>query len=171
MIRLIPLLLILLLVSCAPKVCPKPEEILKGVFKKPPEEVKLYGYVKTPLLRIPVVFEKRGYKERIKTPGNLLILDTSLLCYRDLCFDLPVPPSHILYGYFPGDYEVKKCNGTLLLVSEDGKELILEGGKLKGVSYKGLKVFYGERSKEGYYKEISVKLGDQEIKIFIEGKL
>lgn len=159
----------LLIISCAPKICPKPKEILNRVFQKPPEKAKLYGYVKTPILRIPFVFEKNGYDEKIKTPGDVVIFDTSLLCFQGVCFELPELPSNFIYGYFPGDYRIKECNQTVTLVSRDGKEIILEGKRLKAVKYKNLEIIYGEKSKEGYYREISVKLGGQEIKILIEG--
>jgi len=165
----IALLLLFLLVSCAPKVCPKPKEVLKDVFKKPPEKVKLYGYVKAPFMRIPFIFEKNNFEEIVKTPNDLVILSTSNLCLRGMCFDLPVRPVDFIYGYFPGKYEVKDCNGEILLSSPDGKEIIVEGNKLKAFKYKDIKVIYGERSPEGYYREITIKFGDQNLKIFIRG--
>ncbi|RUM32050.1 MAG: hypothetical protein DSY42_01745 [Aquifex sp.] len=171
MISLLSFLLFLTIISCAPKVCPDGNELLSKVIRKPPEKVKLYGYIKGGYLRVPFLIEKKGNEETIKVPQPGLVVSSSFFCWNSMCFDLPVSPMNIIYGYFPGNYKVVNCGGEVILRSEDGKEIILSKGKLKAFKYKRMKILYGEKSPEGYYKNLTIILGNMRIKIFVEGKL
>ncbi|HIP42316.1 MAG TPA: hypothetical protein EYG91_00020 [Aquifex aeolicus] len=171
MISLLSFFFFLTIISCAPKVCPDGNELLGKVIQKPPEKVKLYGYIKGGFLRVPFLIEKEGNEETIKVPQQGLIVDSSFFCWNGMCFNLPLSPMSIIYGYFPGDYKVVSCRGEVLLRSQDGKEIILSEGKLKAFKYKRIKILYGEKSPEGYYKNLTIILGSMRIKIFVEGKL
>jgi len=162
---------LLIIISCAPKVCPDGKELLGKVIQKPPEKVKLYGYIKGRFLRVPFLIEKKGNEETIKVPQPGLVLSSSLFCWNGMCFDLPVSPMSIIYGYFPGNYKIVNCGGEVLLRSQDGKEIILSEGKLKAFKYRGMKILYEKISSEGYYKILTIIFKNMRIKIFVEGKL
>lgn len=151
------------------KVCPRPENILKAIFKKPKEGV-YYGYLKVNFLRIPVLIKKRGKREEVRVGYRGVEVSPDFLCYEGTCFELPVSPSEIIYGYFPGNYRVEKCNGVVVLKSNDGKELYLENGELKGVKYKNISLVYGKRTPEGYFKDIVIKINDFKVKLIIQGR-
>ncbi|NPA32439.1 MAG: hypothetical protein GXO04_02305 [Aquificae bacterium] len=163
------LALFLVLVSCAPKVCPPPEEVLAKVSGDIPRNVKLYGHVKAGFLRIPFALEKRGEEESVRIAQPGVSISSSSLCFGGACFELPVSPSELIYGRFEGDFKVVKCDGELVLRSEDGKEIVIEGGKLKAFKYKDLTVLYGDKSPEGFYEELKVILGDIKLSIYVEG--
>ena len=168
-VRYLFFLFVLLILSCAQKVCPKPEEVLKEVFKKP-ENGSYYGYIKVNFLRIPILIEKRGEKERVKVGYEGVSIRTNILCFQKTCFEFPFKPSEIIYGYFPGRYRVEKCNGELVLKSEDGKEMHLKNGTIKLLKYGTLSLVYGKRSPKGYFKNIVIKINNLEAKLIIEGR-
>ncbi len=163
------ILLFFLLYSCAPKVCPKPEEVLKKAFIEPKDGV-YYGYLKVNFLRIPFILKKQEEMEEIKVGYGGVRVSTEALCYEGTCFELPVKPSEIVYGYFPGDYKVKRCNGEIILQSQDGKELFFEGGTLKRVRYRDFSLIYGKKAKEGYFRDIVIKINNLRAKLIIEGR-
>lgn len=155
--------------SCASKVCPKPEEVLNTAFKEP-KDGTYYGYLKVNLLRTPFVIKKQGESEEVKTGIPGVSISTSTLCYEGTCIELPVKPSQVLYGYFPGKYKVESCNGEIVLRSEDGMTLFFEKGTLKQVNYKNISLIYGKRTPEGYFRDITIKVNDLEAKLVVEGR-
>ena len=163
------LFLFFLIYSCAPKVCPKPEEVLKKAFKEPKDGV-YYGYLKVNFLRIPILIKKQGETEEVKVGYGGVSVSTDTFCYEGTCFELPVKPSEIIYGYFPDDYRVKRCDGEIILESQDGKELFFERGTLKRVRYKDFSLIYGKRTKEGFFRDIVIKINNLKAKLIIEGR-
>jgi len=162
------LALLFLLVACAPKVCPPPERVLSQVFKEPPPEVEVRGFVKAGFLRTPFLLRKKGGEEEVKVGVGGLRISSDALCFGLACVDLPASPVEVVYGYFPGEYEVEKCNGELVLVREDGTKLWIKEGKLEKVKVKDLIISYGERSPEGYYKDVEVDFKEVKLKIKVE---
>ncbi len=163
------LFLPLFILSCVAKVCPKPEEALEKVLREPKDGI-YYGYIKVNLLRVPVVIEKRGERERVRVGYKGIVIGTDSLCYNGTCFDLPVKPSAIIYGYYPGSYKVKHCGKELVLKSEDGKVITIVKGKLRSVSYRDISLIYGKRSPEGYFRNIMIKINNLKVKLIIEGR-
>ena len=159
----------LILYSCAPKVCPIPEEVFKKTFKEPKDGV-YYGYLRVNFLRIPFVLKKQGETEEIKVGYGGISVNTETFCYEGTCFELPVKPSEIIYGYFTDDYKVKRCNGEIILHSRDGKELYIEKGTLKRVKYGDFSLIYGKRTPEGYFRDIVIKINNLKVKLIIKGR-
>ncbi len=163
------LILLTTIFSCAPKVCPKPEQVLGRTFVEPKDGI-YYGYIKVEFLRIPILIQKRGGSEEIKVSYRGLRVSTDMLCYEGMCFDLPVKPSDLIYGYFPGKYKVEHCNGELILKSRDGKTLYFSKGKLRKMKYKDITILYGKRNAAGFYEDILIQINDLKAKLIIEGR-
>jgi len=155
--------------SCAPKVCPDPSEVLQKVLKPPPENITLYGYVKAPFFRTPFLLEKKGNVEKVRVGKEGVFLSTEFLCVGLSCFELPVSPVEIIFGYFPGKYTVEACDGEEVVLVSDGKVLKIKGNKVKEIKLGDLKLFYGKRTDVGYYENITILFGDVKLKLYIEG--
>ncbi|NPB08534.1 MAG: hypothetical protein GXN96_06360 [Aquificae bacterium] len=162
------LAVLFLFLACAPKVCPPPEEVLSRVLKAPPPKVEVRGYVKAGFLRTPFLVKREGGEEEVKVGMGGLRISSEALCFGPACVELPASPLEVLYGYFPGKYRVEKCNGELVLVSEEGVKLWIREGKLVKAQVKDLQLLYGKRSREGYYEEVEVLYGDFKLKIKVE---
>jgi len=137
--------------------------------KRPPDKVKLYGYVKALFFRFPFVISKGGNEEVIKTPKNLITFYGSLLCVNDFCMDFPFSPSQVIYAYFPGNYRLVMCGEYWVYQSDRGVKLFLKEGDIKKVVYKKIEILYSGRTPDGYFREVKVKFEDKELRIYVEG--
>ncbi len=167
--RLILLVVFSLFLSCAYRTCPEPGALLERVFTPPPKEFVLYGYAKVHFLRTPFLLERRDGEEKIQVGREGVFLSSRFLCIDMTCFELPVTPASIIYGYFPGNYRVKRCVAGEVILASDDREVVVEGGRLKEVRFGDLKILYGERAPEGYYRSLTVVLGELKLKLYIEG--
>jgi len=165
-----PLALLLLLLACAPKLCPPPEKLLSNLLNPPPERVTLYGYLKAGPLKTPFVLIREDGRELLRTAFTGLTLKGRSVCLDGACLELPVSPTELLYGYLPGRYRVVSClAGRAVLENEKGVRLYLKDGRLEELRWRDVRVLFSERAPEGFFKQLTVVYKDLKLKIEVEG--
>ncbi len=179
--------LFLLLLSCGPLVevkrgkCPSKEEILLSYSaKRTPKEFRVYGRVSFGPLKFPILLAKFDGIYTVKVPGKeRVFVDGKVVCVRERCYLLPLPPENFIFGGVLLGRERVLCSGNRLVFKDTGKiyerEILFEGGRLSEYrvrnrrSGKTLKVFFGPKERGGYFRYIILESGGRRLKISVEG--
>ena len=177
------ILLIVLLLSCAPKervACPDWSGILKKYSSRfVPEDFRVYGIIRYGPLRLRMMLAKFDsfYTVRVARAKSVSV-EEDKLCIEKRCFLLPVPPEYLLFGRVLSGREISLCEGGTLIFEERmgvyRKRVVFEGDRLKEIIIwnirkgKGLRISFGEEDKRGFFREVRFDTGGVEVKLQIE---
>ena len=181
--RLLLLISLFLVLSCAQKtapVCPDPNKVMTEYSSRPvPKEFRVYGILHYGPLRLPMMLAKfDGFYTVRVAKAKKVSVDKDRLCIEDRCYLLPAPPENLIFGKLLSGRETYVCReGNLLFEERIGpylKKVLFEGERPREVIVwnprkgKGLKIFFGKESEEGFFREIRFDTGTGKVKLQIE---
>ncbi len=174
------ILILSFLFSCAPIYCPDAESI-KTLYSQSvsPKNYTALLSAKYGPLRIPVSVEKSNQYYNIRTlSSEILSYKDRNICIDSVCIDFPINPDGLIFGTVLEGNEKVSCSREGIVLEKDEnlyvKKYIFFNGQLKSMEIldkrrnKTLVVNYGERTKEGYYKNLNLNIGNMDLRITID---
>ncbi len=160
--------------------CPQPSDLI-GIYAGGgvPERFKVFGRLKSGPLSGPVMLAKKGDAYSIKVARiRDVVLKRDRVCVRGKCYALPIEPGRVIFGRVLSGKEAFQCRNGLGVFRKESPlyktEVIFDGYVLKEVRVVGnkrggrLKILFGERDTAGFYRDITLKAGEEEVKLEIE---
>ncbi len=181
---MIPVLIALLILSCAPvyraeKGCPSTEDLMRVyATKRTPKEFRIYGRVSYGPVKVPFFMAKFDGIYTVKVPRREIKLEDGKVCLENRCYLLPFPPENLVFGGVLEGGERELCEGGVKILSEKRgvyeRVILFEGKRLAEVRIRNLKngkvirVIFGRRDPRGYFREIGVRTEGAWFKLLIE---
>jgi hypothetical protein len=164
----------LLIYSCAPVTKCKPYKYQNVSI---PQDFTTEGYVSYGILKYPFSLVKAKDNYTLETfIGNLSFKKD--LCFGSGCINLPIDLSKLFYGdVIAKDDKVLCKDGYTIYESENGvykKMVYVKDGKLYKMDIldnahnKEFSVYFKDRSKAGYYKNLEIKADNLDLNINIK---
>jgi hypothetical protein len=181
--RLFFLLILFLIISCAPKV-ERECVVDKSVYgpylnRKVPKDFRVYGLIKYGPVRLPLMLAKFDgfYTVRVAKAGDISI-DSKRICIERKCYILPAPPEELIFGKLLTGREYSFCRKGLIYFRLRGdvyERLVVFGPEgpeelslINVRKNKSVKVLFGEEDPKGFFRELRFLLDGGEVKLLIE---
>ncbi len=159
--------------SCAP-IC-KSYDTESFVNKNIPKAYIANGYFSFGPLDYPFTLQRINDKYILSTPvaGNVKFTQRGV-CFNNItCIRMPIDLTDLIYGNVIKTQDIVSCEGDYTIFSDNNsffkKKVFVKDGKIEKLEiydYKTsspLTVKFGEKSKEGYYKNLILKLDNIKI--------
>lgn len=158
--------------ACAPLVCPGEKDIKSRYSEDTaPKSYKALVSLRYGILKVPMYVEKDMGRYTLRSPQTgTVLLEEGNLCINATCLDLPINPDGLIFGALLLGDEKPTCSfGTIVFERDDQvylRKYIFSNGELLRVELTDKKrgkfvvLEYGQKTKEGYYKNVKVSVGD-----------
>ncbi len=164
----------LLIYSCAPVVKCKPYENAVNI----PNNFKADGYVSYGIIDYPISLVKDKENYTFKSFLGNLDFKSGNICAYGSCINIPMDISKLIYGDVVDKTDTKSCESGYTVYEASNsiytKKVYVKDGKLYKMDIlnksgeKELSIYFKNRSKEGYYKNLEIKKGNFDIDVKID---
>ncbi len=179
--------LLLLLLSCAPKVevereraCADPERILtEYAHRRVPENFRIYGALRYGPLKLPMLLAKFDSFYTVKVAkAKDVSIEKDRLCLEGKCYLLPFAPENLIFGKVLSGTEYSFCsNGLTTFRERTGvyeKLVLFERTSLREVVIRNVRknrsfrVIFRSPDPGGFFRELDFEMDGKRVKLLVE---